>query len=166
MADIALSWPRLICPALALRQAAPWRWKMSATSSLVRRTAAGLRSGSRPPFGQRREPVERAGHCADRGVAREATGGVPPSVLGYSLRLLRPGAVAARRDVVGALHARQAPNDRHAAPSNGIGRDNRLCQGDPPLIAARVRAGHNLSDLTTYTLQVVRVGDLVLAPIS
>src|SRR5690348_5623948 len=91
---------------------------------------------------------------------------VPPSDLGYSLRLLRPGAVAARRDVVGALHARQAPNDRHAAPSNGIGRDNRLCQGDPPLIAARVRAGHNLSDLTTYTLQVVRVGDLVLAPIS
>ena len=25
MADITLSWPRLTCPALALRQAAPWR---------------------------------------------------------------------------------------------------------------------------------------------
>ena len=25
MADMALSWPRLRCPALALRQAAPWR---------------------------------------------------------------------------------------------------------------------------------------------
>ena len=68
---------------------------------------------------------------------------------------MRHGAVAARRDVVGALHARQAPNDRHASPSNGIGRDNRLCQGDPPHIAARVRAGHQLSDLATYTLQVV-----------
>src|SRR5271163_797365 len=78
MADIALSWPRLTCPALALRQAAPWRWKMSATSSLGRRTAAGLRSGSRPPFGQRREPVERAGHAADRGIgdARVTGGGV------------------------------------------------------------------------------------------
>jgi hypothetical protein len=27
-----------------------------------------LHSGSRSPFGQRREPVERAGHGADRGV--------------------------------------------------------------------------------------------------
>ena len=68
---------------------------------------------------------------------------------------MRPGAVAARRDVVGALHARQAPNDRHAAPGNGIGRDNRLRQGDPPPIAARVRAGHQLPDLGAYTLQVV-----------
>src|SRR5713101_2066509 len=68
MADITLSWLRLTCPALALRQAAPWRWKTSATSSLGRRTAAGLHSGSRPPHGQRREPVERAGHVADRGV--------------------------------------------------------------------------------------------------
>ena len=41
MADITLSWPRLTCPALAFRQAAPWRWKMSATSSLGRRRAAG-----------------------------------------------------------------------------------------------------------------------------
>jgi hypothetical protein len=42
--------------------------KTSATSSLGRLTAAGLGSGSRPPRGQWREPVERAGHVADRGV--------------------------------------------------------------------------------------------------
>jgi hypothetical protein len=41
---------------------------MSATSSPGRRTAADLYSGSRPPFGQRHEPVERAGHGADRGI--------------------------------------------------------------------------------------------------
>ena len=64
------------------------------------------------------------------------------SNLGYSLRLLRPSPVTARRDVVGALHAWQAPDDRHAASGNGIGRDNRLRQDEPPLIAARVRAGH------------------------
>src|SRR5215469_18347057 len=68
MADITLSWPRLTCPALARRQAAPWRWKMSATSSPGRRTAAGLHLGSRAPFGQRRKPVERTGHRSDRGV--------------------------------------------------------------------------------------------------
>ena len=66
----------------------------------------------------------------------------PPPDVGYWLRLLRPGAVAARRDIVGALHARQAPDDRHAAPGNGISRHNRLGQGDPSLIAARVRTGH------------------------
>jgi hypothetical protein len=66
----------------------------------------------------------------------------PPPDVGYWLRLLRPGAVAARRDIVGALHARQAPDHRHAAPGNGISRHNRLGQGDPSLIAARVRAGH------------------------
>ena len=38
MADITLIWPRLRCPALALRQAVPWRWKMSATSTLGRLT--------------------------------------------------------------------------------------------------------------------------------
>src|SRR5882672_9062327 len=47
---------------------APWRWKTSATSSLGRRTAAGLRPLSRPPSAERREPVERAGYRADRGV--------------------------------------------------------------------------------------------------
>ena len=68
MADITLSWPRLTCPALARRQAAPWRWKMSATSSLGRRMAAGLHSGSRLHWAERREPVEWAGHGADRGI--------------------------------------------------------------------------------------------------
>src|SRR5229473_7854331 len=68
MADITWSWPRLTCPALALRQAAPWLWKTSATSSLGRFTAAGLGSGSRSPLDHGSEPVERAGHVADRGV--------------------------------------------------------------------------------------------------
>ena len=36
MAAIAFNCPRLRCPALALRQAAPWLRKMSATSSAVR----------------------------------------------------------------------------------------------------------------------------------
>ena len=31
---------------------------------------------------------------------------------------------------------------------------NRLRQGDPPLIAARVRSGHQLPDLAAYSLQV------------
>src|SRR5438132_5210258 len=67
MADITWSWPRLACPALARRQAAPCCRKTSATSSLGRLTAAGLGSGSRPPRGERREPVERTGHTTDRG---------------------------------------------------------------------------------------------------
>jgi hypothetical protein len=92
---------------------------------------------------------------------------VSPSDLWYWLRLLRPGAVAARRDVVGALRARQAPNDRHAAPGDGIGRDNRLRQGDPPLIAARVRAGHLIVRFgSLHSSSRRRVGDLDLAPIS
>ena len=87
--------------------------------------------------------------CARRaGIASfelHGHGNVPPSDLGYWFRLLRPGAIAAGRDVVGALHAGQAPDDRGAAPGNGIGHDNRLRQGDPPLIAARIRAGHDLA---------------------
>ena len=55
------------CPASALRQAAPWRPKMSATSSLARLTAAGSGLRSRLPLGERPEPVERADHRADRG---------------------------------------------------------------------------------------------------
>src|SRR5687767_14305143 len=68
MADITCSWPRLTCPALALRQAAPWRSKLSATSSVGRPTAAG--SGLRwpLPLGRRPEPVERAHYRADRGA--------------------------------------------------------------------------------------------------
>jgi len=51
---------------------------MSATSSLGRRTTAGLHSGSPPRSGQWREPVERAGQGADSGVgdARENGRGV------------------------------------------------------------------------------------------
>ena len=66
--DITLSCARLTCPALVLRQAAPWRWKMSATSSRERPTAAGLHRGSCLHWGQRREPVERAGHSTDRPI--------------------------------------------------------------------------------------------------
>ena len=42
MADITFSWPRLTWPALALRHAAPWPRKISATSSAGRDTRAGL----------------------------------------------------------------------------------------------------------------------------
>ena len=48
IADITFSWPRLRWPAWAARQAAPWRWKMSATSSDGRLTAAGSGVRSRP----------------------------------------------------------------------------------------------------------------------
>src|SRR5271166_4221963 len=41
MAAIAFNCPRLKYPALALRQAAPWLQKMSATSSMGRGMAAG-----------------------------------------------------------------------------------------------------------------------------
>ena len=41
MAAIAFNCPRLKCPALALRQAAPWLRKMSATSSAGRGMAPG-----------------------------------------------------------------------------------------------------------------------------
>lgn len=42
MADIALSWPKLRWPALALRQAGPWSRKISATSNPFRSTGAQL----------------------------------------------------------------------------------------------------------------------------
>src|SRR5580692_12816868 len=45
IADITLSWPRLIRPALAERHAAPWSRKISATSSFGRDTAAGYAGG-------------------------------------------------------------------------------------------------------------------------
>ena len=41
MADITFSWSRLTCPALALRHAAPWSRKISATSSAGRDMIAG-----------------------------------------------------------------------------------------------------------------------------
>ena len=45
IADITLSWPRLIRPALAEIHAAPWSRKISATSSFGRDTAAGYAGG-------------------------------------------------------------------------------------------------------------------------
>ena len=45
IAAIAFNWPRLRCPASALRQAAPWVRKMSATSSAGRDMAAGGYAG-------------------------------------------------------------------------------------------------------------------------
>jgi len=46
IADITFSWPRLTCPALALRHAAPWSWKISATSNAGRGTAVGCYAGA------------------------------------------------------------------------------------------------------------------------
>src|SRR3954451_25284612 len=62
MADITLSWPRLTWPALALRQAGPWRRKMSATSSGGR----GTRPRSRGRLQRGGEMLERAGDLAER----------------------------------------------------------------------------------------------------
>ena len=45
MADITFSWSRLTCPALALRHAAPWSRKLSATSNAGRGTAVGGYAG-------------------------------------------------------------------------------------------------------------------------
>ena len=45
MADITFIWSRLTCPALALRHAAPWSRKISATSNAGRGTAAGYDTG-------------------------------------------------------------------------------------------------------------------------
>src|SRR5262244_2021989 len=64
----------------------------SATSSPGRLPAAGLASGSRPRQRQRREPVERAGHSADRriGDAGVKGGGVELSMaerVGFILRI-------------------------------------------------------------------------------
>ena len=44
MAAIAFNWPRLKCPALALRQAGPWLRKISATSSAGRGMAQGAQA--------------------------------------------------------------------------------------------------------------------------
>src|SRR4029077_13929956 len=45
IADITLSWPRLIRPALAERHAAPWSREISATCSFGRDTAASYAGG-------------------------------------------------------------------------------------------------------------------------
>src|SRR6266566_8106601 len=60
IADITFNWPRLIWPALALRHAAPWPRKMSATSSRERDTpgASGGRFGALLELA--RDAIERA----------------------------------------------------------------------------------------------------------
>src|ERR1019366_2060909 len=63
MADITFSCARLTRPALALRQAGPWRRKISA-SSIAGRDKGEPRSGGRSYLGE--EQVERAGDLADR----------------------------------------------------------------------------------------------------
>ena len=65
MAAIAFNCPRLRCPALALRQAAPWLRKISATSSAGRDMARRLSLGLVLLLDQAK-PVERAHHLADR----------------------------------------------------------------------------------------------------
>src|SRR3954466_15783056 len=72
IADMTFNWPRLTWPALAMRQAAPWSRKMSATSRAGRATSAGALGGRlvwlQP---ERREPIERAHDHAD-GVGGDA----------------------------------------------------------------------------------------------
>src|SRR3954466_14881634 len=69
---MTFNWPRLTWPALAMRQAAPWSRKMSATSRAGRATSAGALGGRlvwlQP---ERREPIERAHDHAD-GVGSDA----------------------------------------------------------------------------------------------
>src|SRR5215216_4782241 len=67
IAAITLSWPRLRWPAWAARQAAPWRWKMSATSSDGRLTAAVSPVRPRLVLRHKPDPVEGAHDRADRG---------------------------------------------------------------------------------------------------
>src|SRR5215213_983311 len=73
MAAITLSWPRLMWPAWAARQAAPWVRKMSATSRAG--WGMGLPSGRRI---RQRQMIERAHHGADElgGHPGVAGGGV------------------------------------------------------------------------------------------
>src|SRR6516162_9904168 len=67
MAAIAFNCPRLRCPTLALRQAAPWLRKMSATSSAGRGMAQSCsRLGLVLLLLDQAKPVQRAHHLADR----------------------------------------------------------------------------------------------------
>src|SRR3954447_1470491 len=66
MADMTLSWPRLTWPALAVRQAAPWSRKMSASSRAGRTmSACALCRRLVPLQPERRAPIERAHDRAD-----------------------------------------------------------------------------------------------------
>src|SRR6476620_11611807 len=65
IADITFNWPRLTWPALALRHAAPWPRKISATSSAGRDTRAA--SGGRLSLLELAgDMLQRAHHLADR----------------------------------------------------------------------------------------------------
>src|SRR6516162_116913 len=65
IADITFNWVRLACPALALRHAAPWARKTSATSRRGRATRP--RSGGRRSAREvKAEPLQRALDVADR----------------------------------------------------------------------------------------------------
>ena len=66
IAAITLSWPRLIWPAWAARQAAPWRRKISATSSDGRLTATVSPVRPRLVLRHKPDPVEGAHDSADR----------------------------------------------------------------------------------------------------
>src|SRR3954463_5233302 len=59
MADMTLSWPRLTWPALAMRQAAPWSRKMSATSRAGRTMSACTLCRRRAPHHQALDPFRR-----------------------------------------------------------------------------------------------------------
>jgi hypothetical protein len=88
MADMAFSCARLTCPALASRQAEPWRWKISATS-IAGRNNGEQRSGGRSCLGE--QQVERAGDLADRleGGTVVERGGVEPLVAERTRVILR-----------------------------------------------------------------------------
>src|SRR5260221_1587612 len=65
IADITFNCSRLTWPALALRHAAPWRWKISATSSRGRDTRRAL--AGRPDLLElERDVLQRAHDLADR----------------------------------------------------------------------------------------------------
>src|SRR5215813_5421793 len=65
IADITLSWPRLTWPALALRHAAPWPRKISATSKAGRDTRRAL-GGRLDLRALERDVLQRAHDLADR----------------------------------------------------------------------------------------------------
>src|SRR5690349_16015791 len=60
MADITFIWSRLTCPALALRHAAPWSRKISATSNAGRDTAPTATPAPQQPWADLPKVVELA----------------------------------------------------------------------------------------------------------
>src|SRR5438270_947041 len=66
IADITLSWPRLTWPVLALRQAAPWSRKMSATSRTGRAMRGRALCGRLVLLELQGDMLQRAHDVADR----------------------------------------------------------------------------------------------------